>query len=86
MWVGKGSLRMLFVYVNQPDISEVAAALYHWCFIDNFFKNDMIMPTKYDINALYLKRVVNVGLIAHVGQGNNKITILLLLQVLAHVI
>ena len=45
MWVGKGSLGVLFVDVDQTNVTEVAAALDDWGFVDDFLKYDVIMST-----------------------------------------
>jgi len=67
------SFRRFFINMNQSYVSEITSTFYDRSFVNYFLQYDMVMPSKYDINILYIIRELKIRLISHVSQGNNQI-------------
>ena len=69
-------LRHPFVYLNDADLMEIAAAFYYWSFLDRSVHHHMIMSAQNHINISWSLCQVKIIAISHMSQSDYKVTFL----------
>ena len=69
-------LRQFFVYLNDANLMEIAAAFYYWSFLDRSVHHHMIMSAQDYVNISWSLCQVKIIAISHMSQSDYKVTLL----------
>lgn len=70
------------VELNEPDVVEIRTAFYHWDALDELFHYHVVVSPEDQIYAFDPVGEFFVSAVAHVGQGDDHLTFLVLSEVL----